>query len=232
MFHNKAQSVLQQLEDIVIQIENLAGDVTGNLRLGMSHHIGLHHMPPVLHHFSKQYPQVNLELMFLKSETACARVLAGDIEIAVVTLPDKNSTLLQSKLVWTDTLKLVLANDHASSAKLRSANTSISEKFDILQHISAVLPQPGTYTRKIIEIEFQKRQLKIRDRLATNYLETIKMMVKVGLGWSVLPNTMLDKDITAIDLGDLTMSRKLGIVWHRRRTLSNAANKMIEIILE
>ena len=59
--------------------------------------------------------------------------------------------------------------------------------------------------------------------MATNYLETIKMMVSVGLGWSVLPKSMLDDQVRKFEVKGVQMARQLGAVKHARRTLSNAA---------
>ena len=61
-------------------------------------------------------------------------------------------------------------------------------------------------------------------RLATNYLETIKMLVNIGLGWSVLPRAMIDKDIVALRVPGLAMQRELGSVRHRDRATSAAAS--------
>lgn len=64
---------------------------------------------------------------------------------------------------------------------------------------------------------------------ATNYLETIKMMVAVGLGWSILPRTMLDGDLVELAIAGLQMERTLGVVWHTGHTLSNAVRAMMDI---
>jgi len=66
--------------------------------------------------------------------------------------------------------------------------------------------------------------------MATNYLETIKMMVSVGLGWSILPRTLIDDQMTILDIDDLKISRELGIVFHSKRTFSNAARAFLEQI--
>ena len=49
----------------------------------------------------------------------------------------------------------------------------------------AVLPARGTFTREIIEQAFEQHHVDVDISLSTNYLETIKMLVSVGLGWSV-----------------------------------------------
>jgi DNA-binding transcriptional LysR family regulator len=91
----------------------------------------------------------------------------------------------------------------------------------------AILPTHGTYTRQIIEKNIETEQLKLNIRLATNYLETIKMMVSIGLGWSVLPCSMIQDELSTLSIKGLQLERKLGAVWHKNRTLSNSAKAML-----
>jgi DNA-binding transcriptional LysR family regulator len=83
----RAKSILNEIEDSRRLITNLAGTVTGRLSIGTSHHIGLHRLPPVLRNYSAQYPDVELDLHFMDSEAACRAVLAGELELGIVTLP-------------------------------------------------------------------------------------------------------------------------------------------------
>ena len=55
------------------------------------------------------------------------------------------------------------------------------------------------------------------------------MLAEAGLGWSLLPHTMVEPPLIALDVKELELVRQLGIVIHRERTLSNAARKMIEL---
>ena len=66
--------------------------------------------------------------------------------------------------------------------------------------------------------------------MTTNYLETIKAMVAIGLGWSLLPTHMMDKQLKQIELPGIQLSRNLGYVHHREKSLSNAAKAFIEIL--
>lgn len=91
-----------------------------------------------------------------------------------------------------------------------------------------MLPAPATYTRDILEQALREHGLKPRVGMTTNYLETLKMLAVTGLGWALLPATMLDQDLVELDFSDIQLSRKLGIVTHAKRTLSNAAKAMIE----
>jgi DNA-binding transcriptional LysR family regulator len=66
--------------------------------------------------------------------------------------------------------------------------------------------------------------------MTTNYLETIKMMVSVGLGWSVLPESMLDDNIRPLHLAGVALVRELGVARHRKRQLSNSAHAFLDVL--
>jgi DNA-binding transcriptional LysR family regulator len=53
------------------------------------------------------------------------------------------------------------------------------------------------------------------------------MLVATGLGWSLLPATLLDRQVTRLQVDGVTLSRQLGVVTHRKRSLSNAATEMV-----
>ncbi len=67
--------------------------------------------------------------------------------------------------------------------------------------------------------------------MSTNYLETIKMLIGVGLGWSVLPKTMVGDDVVVLDIDiDIDLARTLGVIHHVNRTLSNAGKAFIDLL--
>ena len=91
---------------------------------------------------------------------------------------------------------------------------------------------PGTYTREIILNAFGRLRDRIQVGMATNYLEVLKMLAAIGLGWSALPRTMLDAGLRVVKLEKGEIKRELGIVTHEKRTISNAGQAMIRIIRE
>jgi DNA-binding transcriptional LysR family regulator len=100
---------------------------------------------------------------------------------------------------------------------------------DLATH-RAILPARGTYTRSIIEGQLVQQQRALDVVLETNYMETIRMMVAVGLGWSALPKSMLSNDLCEIPINELKMVRTLGLVQHAQRSVSNASAAFIELL--
>ncbi len=215
-----ARRALHDIEDGRRALSKLSEKVEGRLSIGTSHHIGLHRLPTVLRAYTLAYPQVDLDIQFMDSEIACEAVLAGKLELGIVTLPSQPLPQLKSRLVWPDPLAVVVAPAHPLAA-LKKPKLG-----DLAEH-PAVLPDEATYTHRIVTAALTRHGLKPRIRLATNYLETLKMLVVIGLGWSVLPRSMLDKDLIALPIRELSLERELGVVWHEKRTLSAAATALI-----
>ena len=65
--------------------------------------------------------------------------------------------------------------------------------------------------------------------MSNNPLESIRMLASIGLGWSVLPKTLVSHDLVTLDI-DIEMKRQLGMVWHPGRTQSKAAKALVELM--
>ena len=89
------------------------------------------------------------------------------------------------------------------------------------------MPARGTVTREILDKALLPYNLRLQFKMETNYLETIKMMVSVGLGWSLLPRSM-GEGLIALAIDGLDLRRRLGIAWEKKRSLSNAAQSFID----
>lgn len=219
----QARGILQAVRDARRSIDDLRGEVGGILSLGISHHIGLHRLPPVLKHFSRQYPGVNFDIQFMDSEEAHEQINQGRIELGVVTLAPAGNSTLERRTVWRDQLLVAIAPDHPLAAADTVDLTTLS------QH-TAILPGLNTYTGQIIKALFHKHALALNVSMETNYLETIKMMVSIGLGWSVLPHTMIDGQVKPLSIRNVVLQRTLGCVYHPGRSLSNAATAFIRAL--
>lgn len=211
----RAVKLVRELDDARVAIQNLAQQVSGRLPIAASHHIGLHRLPPVLKKFSRQYPDVTMDISFLDSEQAYKQVSHGDIELAVVTLALDSVDRIRQRVIWNDDLRVMTATDHPLT-KYRKLQLS-----DLLEY-PAILPGESTFTRQLIDKLFRDNRLRLNVEMSTNYLETIRMIVSIGMAWSILPESMLDRGLQALPLRNIKLSRKLGYIYHMEHTQSNA----------
>ena len=221
----RAYQILGVLDDTRRALTNLNGEISGRLTLATSHHIGLHRLPPLLRAFTRAHPQVALDIQFLDSEVAYEEVLHGRAELAVITLAPETRPPVAATAIWDDVLDFVAAPEHPLA---RNGTVSLS---DVARH-PAVFPGDNTFTHHIVRRLFEAEGLKPNIGMSTNYLETIKMMVSIGIAWSVLPRTMLDSQVAALPLPGVQLVRRLGYIVHTERTLSNAARAFIALLEE
>ena len=164
----RAQRILQEYDSALQAINDLSGEASGTLRLAISHHLGLHRLPPVLKQFAQQYPNVTLDIEFM--------------ELAQLKTPQLKD----------------------------------------LAEYPIILPGLNTYTGRIIQNLFQQEDIPLKAPMSTNYLETISTMVEIGLGWSVLPETLV-RELHVMPFEQVSIERELGYIHHMKRSLSNAA---------
>ena len=218
----KAQDLVHQAEDMQRYASNLNDDISGNLSIAISHHIGLHRMPPILKEFNLRHPKVQLDIRFEDSDQAFSEVEHGDIEFAVITLPNELPEKLIKETIWRDQLSVMVGLEHPLSKR---KNISL----EILADYPCVLPDKDTETHKIIDRQFKQFGLEMQVQMETNNLETLKMLVGAGLGWSLLPNTMVDGSLRVLTIG-ASLTRELGVVVHSKRSLSNAGKALLELV--
>jgi DNA-binding transcriptional LysR family regulator len=171
----------------------------------------------------------------MNSESAYQAIAQRQVELALTTLEGSNNNDLPegiiSEILWEDKMVFVCAKDHPLNLLKKAALKDLSK-------YPAILPEPNTYTFKLLASHFRQLQLPLNAPMPTNYLETIKMLVSVGLGWSLLPESMLnslpknteESGLVAINIDQVKLTRPLGLLYLQGRTLSNAAKAFIALI--
>ena len=220
----RARRLINDARELKRVVSDLSGEVRGRLAMGTSHHIGLHRLPAPLKRYTELFPGVDLDIRFMDSEAACRAVETGDLELAIVTLPPATPPMLRLQTIWDDPLAFMVGLDHPLADR---EQVSLQE----LITYPAVLPGTTTYTRGILEDAVRIAGVELKVAMATNYLETLHMLVATGLGWSLLPATVLDAKVHEVRVDGFALSRRLGAVTHRKRSLSNAGTEMIRVCI-
>ncbi|MBU2862685.1 LysR family transcriptional regulator [Reinekea forsetii] len=224
LLQTRATRIVNDIKDAQQTVVQLNEDHVTELSMASSHHIGLHYLGPILKQFSAAHPDAQLDVHFLESEQAIDALLKRDIELALTTIPSPLNKALIGKTLWTDTLHFVVAKDHPLAQ--RQGKLRLNQ----LASVRAILPDKQTTTFQIIEQTFQNHHIPLNRVLTVNYLETIKELVTHGLGWSLLPTSLIGHDeLCILNIDKVALNRQLGIIYHRKRTPSRGVRHLIEI---
>ncbi|OZY85777.1 LysR family transcriptional regulator [Cellvibrio mixtus] len=220
---SKAILILSEVTAAQRAIADLKGEVEGKLSIATSHHVGLHYLPPFLREFSTQFPQVKLDLHFLDSEQAYYEILQGRFDLAIITLALEQDSRLKSHNLWHDQLHFVAAPTHPLAAQ---QNLQLA---DLSRH-PAVMPDTNTYTTQLISKLFETQAATLDIGMVSNHLDTIKMLLSIGLGWGVLPKRILDSELVILNVAHEPIMRPLGCIHHSQRSLNNAASMFLQLL--
>jgi DNA-binding transcriptional LysR family regulator len=104
-----------------------------------------------------------------------------------------------------------------------------------ISNYGMILPEAGTTTRNTIEAAFSKKKLTPNVAMEVAYIETIKGLVKAGLGISILPDKAVEQEISGgillkAKIQDAVFSRNLGVVYLRDKFLSRPAVEFLRFL--
>lgn len=220
-----ARRILDEMHNARLDLSARSTEIVrGRLNIIASHHIGLHHLPAWLRRFNREFPEVDLDLQFMDSETAYDTLSRRQCELALVTLTDAMDSRFVVHGQWDDPMAFVAGKTHPLAQKTHITLAEMAE-------YNALLPAAKTYTYRVVNRLFMAENLNLKPKMPTNYLETIKVLTGVGLGWSVLPQGMVDSSL--VTLKPLPpVVRLLGAVGLGGRQLSPAAKALLEIVRE
>lgn len=222
-----AERILRSVQEARTAVHDLSAECSGELVVGTSDHISIHRLPDVLKAYITAYPRVELKLRCHRSETILDMVLHNTVDIGVITLPPASGNLV-AKVIWPDPMSLVLPRGHALQA-LKTVRLKDMASYPM------ILPEEGTTTRQAIDAAFARKKVSPKVAMEVAYLETIKGLVKAGLGMSLLPDTAVAEEVRSGALvrrpvADASFSRNLGAVYLKDKFLSRPAKEFLQLL--
>lgn len=222
----KAQQILHTIQESTQLIQQLSGNISGEIRLGVSGYIAESFLRPIMQDFTNLHPGVELNIeLFGNSKKAQLLLEAGELDLVITTLPTSPQDNHQVIPLWRDELTIVTSLNHP----LSQANTPTLK--DIINY-PALLPEDGTLTRKIIDNYFAAKNLSINQAPQISKpanFTVLKMLVSLGLGWSILPTLIVDETFHKVPIDIKPLHRELGILFHEQRSHSKACQTFIEV---
>jgi len=224
-----AQSILETEKNVQEAIRQLPHEISGSVRVESAYSVGLHLLPPLIRSLMKKYPKIALNLEYSHSDRIFADLLSGTCDIGITVLPCREPDkfdiypLLREKLVY------VCSPYHPNAKKLR---VSLSE----LNKESFVAFNKNLQTRQLIDEIFHQHGVCVNIIHEGENIETLKRVVEVGGGVSILPEATVllevkNKTLKSIPLSEGPFYREAGFAIKQGRQLSRAEQTVIHWFL-
>ena len=184
----RARLILREHDAGLAELAALAGAEHGRLRLASaSGMVSADTLPVILKRLRKAHPQAEVSVTSGTSEGLVKRILAGELDVAFVSLPVEARDV-ETELLSRDQLVAIAGPRHPLAAqKVISAFALAEEKL--------ILGERGGNTRRLIDEFFSKAGLRPTVAMELSRQSAIKNMVAADMGVGIVPLSVARDDV-------------------------------------
>ncbi len=227
VYYDGCRDLLERYRAIEDQVQQIHNRVVGTVRVAAIYSVGLMQMELYVKEFEERYPHAHVRLEYLHPDEVYAQLLADEADLGLVSFPRRGGDF--ASMEWQEQpIVLVVPPGHR-----------LARRHSIMIRELAGEDYVG-FTRDLTIRREVDRWLK-RHRVSVNVvhefdnIENIKRAIEVGSGVALLPGPTVRQEaavgsLAAVPLDDARLFRPLGIVHKRHKQLTNAMQKLVELL--
>lgn len=229
LLYERARGLLQSLERTQADVTAVAGEVTGQVVLGLLPTVAHTFSGAIIEEYRKRFPQVNLAVKSAMSGTLQQMVMQHRLNLAI-SYNQSNHKNLRYRPLLEERLYLI-----------SPINTKVSNRSEItldeVLELPLVMPEEKHGLRVTMEKEAAERNKSLNLALEVSAWPMLTDMVRRGLGYAILSSAAVHemttrKEVVAIPITSPELKRTLSIVTPTDLPSSVATLKLAEIIMQ
>ena len=174
-----AKALLQGAAALDAEMRHLSDEVAGTVRVATVYSVGLHALPPRLKPFLAAHPRVHVHLEYKQTGKVYDDVVSGSMDVGIVACPSAKRGLEMVPFAEEE-MVLVCAPEHLLA---NLSEVSLSQ-LDGLAFIGFADDIP---TRRLVDERLRAAGVRVKIVSTVDNIETIKNLVEIGSGVSILP---------------------------------------------
>lgn len=232
LFYEHAIRILENYKKMENDVYGLVHKVKGPLVIGASPTAATYLLPQVFYSFSKDYPEVQIEVSVSNTESITDYLYAGIIDIGIVEGNIKK-TEVHSEEIAEDEMVIIASDENPlTKKKPLTPHDLISQPF--------VMPETGSGTRELVDDFLHAAGIElgnIKISMTLGNPELIVRMVQTGIGisfiskWSVF-SAIKDGSIKLLNVAGKRLKRKFYLITLHEQPSTVAAKTFREFLKE
>lgn len=229
-FYQGAREILRRYETLIGEVRSAADAIRGVLRVGTIYSVGMYSLDACVKKFIQTQPEVTLRVEYMRAHQIYAAVASGELALGVVAYPERQRSI-EIIPFGTEQLVAVCRPEHPMARqKTIDAAALAGEQF--------VAFDSNVPTRRHIDRLLKAERVEVNVVMEFDNNETLKRAVEIGAGITVLPLTVVEREV---GMGSLAYAkfrnaakwvRPLGVLRHRGKAPSPAERMFLNILKE
>ncbi len=228
IFLSHAESLLARYTQVKSEMMQYSQHPRYALSLGTIYSLGLYELQPIIKKFLKSYPTTDIGLEFHAFDKIYRLVSKQEIDFGFVAHPKP----------YPDTVSEVFLNERMLLVQSTARPNFPAKKLihpKQLNDAKMMAFRLGTPTREATDACW--KSLGCRPHIVNEYdnIETLKSAICLGLGCALIPETTVRREIRdgmleSVRVKGLNMTRPLGIVYAKNRSIHVIGKKFLESV--
>ena len=222
----KAQSLLEHFAAVRDEVSAISSEVKGHLQFGVPPSLFHAVTVPMLLRYKQRFPEVTLGITEGVSTTVYELILEGRLDFGIVLSIESMQGLQRCDLFAES---MCLAGKPGTLKEADSIALAAAARYPL------ILTQRPNATRRVLEDSLRENKLKFECVLEADSTRVQTTMAAAGIGYAVLPYSAVADDVknkrlVALPIDGLSIGWTM--IYAKERFLSNAAQHLIDILLE
>lgn len=223
---SRARRIQSELAALEADVSSLQGSPRGTVRLGIIGTTARWITPLLLNRLRVVAPDIHLVIADGTTSSQTLRILEGDLDLGLLSLPISDSEIRASELFDEDHV-VIAPTGHPLATK--SGKVTLA---DVAEH-ELMLASPGTTFRDGIDAVFRAQGLRPKAQFEIDGLRLLASLAFQGFGVAIVPATAapgwIGGDWVLIEVEGLGR-RTVGLATRRRAMLSVAAQTTANVV--
>jgi LysR family hydrogen peroxide-inducible transcriptional activator len=223
----RARRMLRDAEDIRALARASQEPLSGQLKIGLIPTLGPYLLPRIAPRLKRALPQLQLMLHEYQTAPLIARVIDGELDLAILALP-ADTRGLQTRSLFAEAFLVAMPEQHRLATRRRLKTSDLAGE-------KLLLLEDGHCLREQALEVCERAGTEEQDFRATS-LETLRQMVAAGLGITLLPRLAAEgpfgsaRGLAIRPFAPPAPSRVIGAAWRRSTTRGEAIAAVCDII--
>lgn len=212
-----ARQVLGLTRDLVRWSQRVAAGTSGVVRVGMIDASAVIHHPDVLRDFHRERPDVDVRVTVAPSSALLDQLVAGDLDLAACVEPPEPRPGVATRPLLTERLCV-----YGPSGRRRT---------DPATWGPWMLFPSGSHTRAATERALHERGAVVEVTAESHQPDVLREMVRMGLGWTVLPEVQAEQGERALRGGVPLTTREIVLATRDGAVTDPAAEILADLLV-
>lgn len=224
-----AKQVFSLVNEADNRLKDLNGSFSGTLKISTGLTIGTYYLAPLINAFRKKHRNVEIQMEVKNKKGVIDDILLLQDDLGFLGNVPINPNLVVTPL-WEEELVVIAPRSNSFGRKPALLPSQLSGQPFILR-------EKGSGTREYIEGRLSEHHIAINTVMEIGSDEAIKRAVMVGLGISIVPKGVVEKEvkrglIRPYRLADEKLALKYFMIHHKDKYISNLIKAFMGMALE